>query len=692
MQGLALVLLFLLLFLRARLAFWVAAGIPATFMVALWALYAVGGSINMISMFAFIMVTGIVVDDAIVVGENGMHHLQQGKPPFAAAVDGAKEMFPAVFASTFTTVASFMPLLFVGGGIGAIMFTIPLVVICALLASLFECFFVLPGHMRHAFANIAKDAPNVWRRRLDDAFLRFQEGAFRRSAQLALRYRWVVVTAAFTLLALTVSLLASGLLKYRFFPGAELNRVSAEVAFSAGAERAELAHFLTALNDSARQAAAQFPEEKTLLRHVAVYLNDDNNAVMRVELSQPDERDIAVADFTRAWRKLSPKHAALERLSFREARGGPQGEDLQIRLSGTGTNNDALKAAALELQTAMRDIPGLTRPSDDMPYGRRQTVFELNSRGRALNLTVDDIARQLRNAFDGYPVQTLYEGVDETKVRVFADAGGGDLSVFRVRLPNGEYAALSDIADMRGRRGFDVVRRVDARPVVNVVGNLNFDETSLDAVIQQLEADIMPAIAARHGVAYSFQGDRKREADTLADMRAGLVGALLCIFVILAAVFASWTLPLAILLTVPFGIVGAMFGHYLLGYDMSILSAFGVFTLNGIIVNDSIILVRDYLARRKSNPNAADDALLVDAVCRRLRAILLTSLTTIAGLIPLLFESSIQAQFLIPMAISISFGLAFSTLLILYLMPAYVSIHNSCARRFSAPPAAEQRA
>ena len=685
LQGLALVGLFLLLFLRGRLALWVAAGIPATFMVALAVLWATGGTLNMISLFAFIMVAGIVVDDAIVVGENSLYHLQRGATPLQAATRGAREMFPAVFSSTFTTLASFIPLLIVGGVIGAIMEAIPLVVACVLCASLFECFMVLPGHMRGAFAAIAKTRPARWRAALDSAFDRFQEGAFRRSVALALRYRWVTLTAALVCLVLTCALLAGGLLKYRFFPGAELSRVAANVSFVAGTPRADVERFVEELAQSARKAEARVGKGEKLILHISAYLGEggarrnqgNEQAVLRVELTDPEERSVGARAFARAWRKVLPTSPGLDSLSLREARGGPSGEDLQARLRGA--DYSALKAASLELQAALTNIPGVSRPSDDMPFGKRQTVFEVNARGRALGLSSANVAAQLRDATNGYKAQTLHEGRDETDVRVYMSDAAANINDYRLRLPAGGFAALSDVAALRERQGFDSVQREDSSPVVNVVANVDFDATTAGRVIAQLERDILPAIASRHGVAYSFEGARADERETTQDMKTGLIVAFVSIFVILAAVFSSWTLPFAILLTAPFGIIGAMLGHWLLGHSMSILSAFGVFALNGIIVNDSIILAREYLARRAANPHARADSLIVDSVCRRLRAIFLTSLTTIGGLLPLLFEKSTQAQFLIPMAISLSFGLGFATLLILYVMPAFLSAHELAA-------------
>lgn len=690
-QGMLLVLLLLFLFLQWRLAFWVAAGIPATFMVALCVLFFVGGSIDMLTMFAFIMTTGIVVDDAIVVGENAMHHFQRKQPPLEAAVRGAQEMFPAIFSSTFTTLASFMPLMIIGGPIGSIIFVIPLVVICVLSAALFECFTVLPGHIAGAFSTMRQTASGSGlRQRLDAAFENFQNGAFRRWIDLALRYRWVTIVSGFAMLALSIALFIGGAVKYRFFPGADLGRVYVQAEFVAGTPRQAVEEYMHGLYRELARIAAAHPEQD-ILNHASLYIGrgynaegvgggglvGDEVASLYVELGESRRRALSATALADLWLSRAPPMAGLANLAIREESGGPPGEDINVRLSGADSNT--LKQAALALRTALRDIAGVSGLKDDLPYGKKQIVFTLTSLGRSLNLSVDGIARQLRDAFDGYEVQTFYQGVDEVKLYVVqrGRSRSEEFASFRVQLPDGGSAALLDLVTISSRRGFDSIQRVNAEPVVHVTGDIDFAVTDAGTVLQQIVSDILPPLVARYGVSYEFAGSRADEEQTVRDMKTGLQVAALMIFVILAAVFSSWSLPLAIILTAPLGIIGAVFGHWIMGYEMSILSMFGIFTLNGIVINDSIILVRDYLARRAAAPAENGDALIAAAVCRRLRAILLTSLTTIGGLTPLMFESSIQAQFLIPMAVSVCFGLAFATLLILFIMPAYLSVHYS---------------
>ncbi len=703
LQGLALVLTFLFLFLRSGVAFWVAAGIPASFMVGLTALFFLGGSVNMLSLFAFIMVTGIVVDDAIVVGENAAHRLKQGDEPIRAAVTGAKEMLPAVVASSFTTVGAFMPLLLIGGPIGAIIFEVPLVVICVLLASVFECFLVLPGHLLHSFSRMRGREPGALRKKTEAAVAHFQDVVFRRWIARAIRHRGATVAAGFAALIFSVSLFVGGAVKYRFFPGAELNHVHAKAAFVAGTPREEVQKFADELLRALRGAAEDFSEEENLLRYYTVYyalnFGDDGfgggggDELLQIvaELAPSEERKVLASEFGRAWQERIRKPAGLEQFSVRSPGGGPPGEDLQIRLTGGGSPEE-IKQASLALQEELLKIEGLSQPRDDMAFGKKQAVFSLTPLGRSLGLTTEEIAAQLRDAFSGRFVQTFYEGIDEIDLRVMLSSGDTlrDFSSFQVRLPGGGYAALFDVAEVNNRRSFNVLQRFDARLGVHVVADVDFAATDSRRVQSHLREVVLPRIAERFGVSWSFEGKDADERETVADMKIGLLVAAILIYTILAAVFSSWSLPLVIILTAPLSVIGAIIGHALMGYDMSILSAFGIFTLNGIVINDAIILVRDYLLRRQNAPpEAKADALITDTACRRLRAVLLTSLTTVGGLSPLMLETSTQAQFLIPMAISVCFGLMFATLLILFIVPAYISYHESLAR-FFAPASASQ--
>ena len=692
-QGLILVLLILFLFLNGRVAFWVAAGIPAIFLGTLFVMQSLGVTINMISMFALIMATGIIVDDAVVVGENAAHHLRRGEPPLRAAVHGAGEMFAPVFASTFTTISSFLPLFVIGGIIGSIIRDIPLVIVCILIAAVFECFLILPGHLYHSFGAIRSGAGGKIRRAMDAGFDFFQERMFRPAAAAAVRYRLATLSACAGMLILSVALFIGGQVQFRFFPGAEFNIVDAEVVFSAGTSEKRVRDYVAHLEETLREAEKEYPEEKDLIRFVTAHYgaggteespkSGEELAKMRVELSPTDERKILVAEFINTWRELVHEPAGLERLSFSEAQTGPPGADLEVRLAGEDIN--VLKAASLELQEAMRGINGVSQVRDDTPYGKDQLVFELTPLGSALGLSTEDVATQLRDALDGFKAQTFYESSDEVEVRILqggADATGR-LSSFQVRLPNGDFAALEDVARIRGQRGFDNISRIDGRPAIHATGAVDFAVVgNLADVFARLRGGILPELSSRYGLDWSFEGQQADQRQTIADMQIGLVIALVLIYIILTWVFASWSVPLVIMLTMPLGVIGAIMGHWIMGKEMSILSFFGIFALMGIIVNDSIVLVQYYQHLRREDPGERPDSHIVDAACRRLRAVVVTSLTTIGGLLPLMFETSQQAQFLIPMAISICFGLMFATLLILLFTPACLSYHQQAAGFF----------
>ena len=697
-QGLVLVVLILFVFLSGRVAFWVAIGIPAVFLGTLFVMKLSGGTINMISMFSLIMATGIIVDDAIVVGENAVYEHEKGRPPLVAAVGGAWAMVAPVVASTFTTISSFLPLFVISGIIGSIIYDIPFVIVCILLAALFECFFILPGHLYSAFDSMQHEKPSAVRQKLEAGFHYFQEHHFRPLAQLAVKYRGATIATCLGILIFSLSLFGGGLVNYRFFPSAEQNIVNGNVAFTSGTPQEKVRDYVGRLTAAAHLAEDELGAAGNLLRHISVEygaggsreqpLSGDEYAKVQVELIGAETRRISARDFVRAWKNHAPQSPGLENLSIQELRGGPPGADLEVLL--TGENIESLKTAALEVQEAFRAIPGVSQPTDDTPFGKSQIAFELNALGRSLGLSTGDVAAQLRDAVDGYKAQTFYEGVDEIEVRIFQTGAeqAGNLSSFQVRLPGGGFAALEEVAILRPRRGFDTINRIGGRTAIKVVGEVDFAAIGdLQAVIAGLRENELPEIAARYGVNFSFEGQQADQRQTIADMKIGLLMALLFIYIILTWVFSSWTVPLVIMLTMPLGIIGAILGHWLINIEMSILSFFGVFALMGIIVNDSIVLVRYFQEQRRANPLSPDaspdaqiaaaDSLIVEAACRRLRAVLLTSLTTIGGLLPLMFEKSTQAQFLIPMAVSICFGLMFATLLILLFTPACMSYHQS---------------
>ena len=687
-SGLILVVLILFLFLNARVAMWVAIGIPVSFMATLGVMFVVGGSINMVSLFALIMALGIIVDDAIVVGEDALTQFQAGADPLAAAEGGAVRMFAPVMSSSLTTIAAFLPLMLVGGIIGNILFAIPLVIVCVIVASLVESFLILPGHLRHAF-EVSTKAPGALRRKLDYGFEQLKERWFRPLVTAAVDHSGTTIALTLAALILAVGLLAGGRIQFNFFPTAESTILTANFGFVAGTPperaRAYANDALTELDAVDKQLGGNLVTTAvaTLGRMSAPEgvsaARGDQYASVMVELVQPDQRDVRNTQIINAWRERLDLTPGLEILSIFERRGGPPGRDVDISLQADDPRK--LKAAALELQETLKSVAGISGVEDDLPFGPEQLIYTVNAQGRALGLTVESVGRQLRAAYDGQVAQIFQDDGEEIEVRVvLPDEERYQLSSLEnlgVQLANGESIPLLSVVDMRSQRGFEVLRHREGKLSVKVSGDIEPAVNNTNKVNALLAAEVLPQLNAKHGVEFRFEGRAADQAETLADMRLGMMFGLAMIYLVLAWVFASYTWPLVVMIAIPFGLVGALGGHYLLGVDLTILSLFGFFGLSGIVVNDSIILVTFFKELRERGMHYRDA--IIEAACQRLRAVLLTSLTTIGGLTPLMFETSLQAQFLIPMAVSISFGLAFATLLVLFVIPALLNIHEASA-------------
>jgi multidrug efflux pump subunit AcrB len=666
--GLALVVLILFLFLNGRVAFWVAVGIPISFMATLGVLYLIGGSINMVSLFGLIMALGIIVDDAIVVGEDALAHYQAGEQPLEAAEGGARRMLAPVISSSLTTIAAFLPLMLVSGVIGNVLFDIPLVVVCVIIASLVESFLVLPGHLRHALQSMHEHPASTLRVRMDEAFARFREGRFRSLVTASVANPWTTLSVAVALLLLSAGLFAGGRLAFNFLPSPEGKLMYASVSFVAGTPpgrtEAFLGHLEQALRDTEAAFGGELIEVSTTHRGVIEGAdgtrgqNGDQFGTVIVELVEPDARDVGNPEFMRAWRSRVNLAAGIESFSIVERRPGPPGRDIDIRLTRPGSNTAQLKAAALELASTLSTIRGVSGISDDMPFGQEQLIYRLSAEGRALGLTVEDVGRQLRAAYDGRVAQIFQDGDDEIEVRVV--------------LPDRERYNLASLGDLE-----IMTLSVHVSAAVDPALNNSND------VIADLEAGPLQQLKSRYSVDYSYEGRRSDQTETLGDMARGGLLALAMIYLVLAWVFASYGWPLVVMSVIPFGVIGALLGHWLMGLDLTVLSLFGLFGLSGIVVNDSIILVMFY--KQLKNSGVPWRRAIVDATCQRLRAVLLTSLTTIAGLTPLMFETSRQAQFLIPMAVTISFGLAVATLLVLLVVPSLLCVHESIAVRSGRP-------
>ena len=686
-SGLLLVVAVLYFFLPARVAFWVMVGVPTAFLATLAMMFMLGGTINMMSLFALIMALGIIVDDAIVVSEDADTHRHMGEGPAQAALGGARRMLWPVVAASLTTVAAFLPLMMVGGIIGNILGDIPFVMVAVITASLLESFLILPSHLRVALAGDAALKHSALRNRLDAGFTHFRDGPFRRLVERALHWRSATVAISLAAMVLAVGLIVGGRIGFVFFPTPEGQVVFANATFVAGTPRAHTEAFLAQLEQALYAAEAELGGGliQTAVARLGGTISSgsgssargDQLAGIMVELTPPDAREVRNEHFLAKWREKLPPVAGLELLTFTARQSGPPGRDINIRL--TGDNADALKAAALELAETLGSIPGVSETEDDMPYGREQLIYRLTPAGEALGLTTESLGQQLRAAFDGALAQLVQVGRDELEVRVMLPRSERyRLDVFEritVRLPDGRFVPLATVASWEARRGFEALRHAEGRLAVEVSAAVDPSVSNANTVQAELERNTLPALAERYDFDFSFEGRSADQRETMADMRDGLVLGLGLIYLVLVWSFSSWTWPLVVMSAIPLGLAGAIFGHWVLGIDLTILSMFGLFGLAGIVVNNSIILVS--LFKELQHKGASLHDALVGASCGRLRAVLLTSLTTIGGLTPLLFERSLQAQFLIPMATSIAFGLGFSALLVLFFVPALLSLLES---------------
>jgi len=693
LSGLVLVVLVLFIFLNARVAFWVAAGIPVALMATMLIMYLSGQTINMLSLFGIIMALGIVVDDAIVVGEHAEAKGREGLSSVEAAVAGARRMSAPVLSASLTTVAAFMPLLIISDIIGQIIRGIPLVIIAVIFASLIECFLVLPGHMRGALTASVKSGRRSLRVKFDDAFARFREEFFRPLVSLAVDQKYATISISIAALIVSIGLMLGGRVGFVFFPSPEADKVYANVQMVAGTPRSQTIEMLSELERSLGAASDRLTGQEggTLVRMSLMKLggevgrpsaapaSGDHIGGLVVELMPSDERDVRTSALIDAWREEVRPVAGVDILTILAAQGGPPGRDVDVRLSGG--NIADLKAASLETQMLLKRYPGVSSIEDDLPFGKLETIIEVTPEGRALGFNTQSVGRQIRNAFDGAIAKRFPRGDEEVTVRVQFPReviGSGALDDLYLRGSEGAEVALSEVVDTRESRGFSRIRREDGVRQVAVTAEIDKQVTTTGEVLDALEADGIRKIAAKYDLRLTFAGKAEEQETTLADMKLGAMIGLAGIYIILAWVFASYVRPIVVMSIIPLGFVGAAVGHYLLGYEITILSLIALIGLSGIVVNDSIILVStidERLARGEDRRDA-----IVNGACDRLRAVILTSATTIGGLLPLMFERSLQAQFLIPMALTMIFGLMFTTLLVLFVIPALIALQEDCGR------------
>lgn len=687
LQGLVLVLIILFIFLNWRIAFWVAAGIPVALMATVLVMWGTGQTINMISMFALIMMVGIIVDDAIVVAEDTATRQSLGIGPRQAAEQGAMRMLKPVFAATLTTMAAFFPIFLIQGRLGDFMSAIPLVVMAVLIASIVECFLILPGHLRHAAASGDMEQRGRFRATFDDGLETFRDGIYRRFVEFCYDWRYSFVALSVLTLIISIGLMTGGRIGFQFFPSPESEKVVAKINFVPGTPDKEQVKILKRIEENLFKVEEKLTKGKDEKLIVAVYglqgksgrVQGDNLAEVSVNLTPSEVRTIRTRAFIKEWRKSAPKFPAIERFAIGGKRLGPPGADIDIRLKGADVGT--LKKAAEDLKLALAGVSGVSNVDDDLPYGKPEWIIEVTPKGSSLGLTAQTVGTQIRNSFEGAIATRFARGDEEITVRVKRKHELDGIEALRsiyLLTPDNRRVPLPEVVTLREKPGFSVIQRRNGARTVSVSGDIDPKVTEVATVIQQLEIEALPKVEEKFGINYSLDGRAKDRARSFADLQLGAMLALVIIYIILAWVFESYARPLAVMIIIPFGAVGAIVGHMVMGISLTILSLISLLGLAGILVNDSIILVTE-VNNRLERGEALHEA-AIGASQDRLRAVLLTSLTTIGGLLPLLFETSRQAQFLIPMAITMVFGLAVATILVLVLVPVFVGIGGDISK------------
>ena len=707
-MGLILVLIILALFLEPRLAGWVALGIPISFLGALAVLPSLDVSINMVTSFAFIVTLGLVVDDAIVVGENIATKLEAGVPPSTAAIEGAKEMAVPVTFSVLTTIAAFSPLFFVPGTMGKIFVLVPSVVCAVLLFSLIESFFILPAHLSHRRPPGRIDkvlAPlNFVQKKSSGLLARAIQAIYRPVLRVVLAYRYVTVAVAVAIFMMTIGLVASGVVPFSFFPKLEGDLVQAYARLPFGAPQEHTQQVQRILEASAKAAVAEAGGDRIFkgmfsnlgagpLAPGPTGGNRDSGShlvTIEVNLVGSDDRDFSAKDFSELWRKHTPLIPGVDALVFNHGSGPGAGAAVDVQLSHTSM--DVLASASSELAQSLRGYTDLTNVDNDHAAGKPQLDFHLLPRARQLGLSGADVARQLRGAFFGIEALREQRGRNEVRVMVrLPDTqrrSEADLERLMIGTPGGGSVPLSYVARFDRGRSPTAIRREEGKRIVNVSAELTAGAVSSQEVIASLESDVLPAMrAANPGLEARLVGQQRTQGETMSALRRNFGLAVFVIFGLLAVPFKSYVQPIIVMTAIPFGFVGAVLGHMVMGYELSLVSMFGIIALSGVVVNDSLVLID--ATNRARNAGASPKDAIIEGATRRVRPILLTSLTTFFGLAPMILETSMQARFLVPMAISLGYGVLFATVIVLILVPANYLIVEDVRRLAAGQPAAE---
>lgn len=685
-QGLVLVFLVMWLFFQGRFAFWVAMGLPVSFLGALFFMSVLGLTINMITMVALLIAIGLLMDDAIVIAENIATQLRNGKRAMPAAIDGTRQVAPGVISSFLTTVSVFGPLAFLSGHMGKVLQFIPMVLLLVLAISLVEAFLILPHHLAHSLKHHERKASR-FRQAFDQRLIHFRDNTVGHLVDWAIHQRYWFVGLVIALFLLSLGMLVGGKLKFQSFPDIEGDIIEARILLPQGTPLARTEAVVRQVTDAIGVVDEHFtplqPDGQRLVRNVQVRFNNNLDAnesgphlaTVTVDLLTAEARNGHLDDYINLWRETTGEIPDLVALNFKEPTIGPGGIPLEIRL--TGPDLDHLKQASLELQAWLASYRGTFDLSDNLRPGKPELRLRLRDGALALGLDASTIATQLRAAFYGTTASEIQVGPEAYEIDVRLSGGDRasltDVEGFRITSAAGDQVPLSTVAQIEESRGFSRILRVDGVRTVTISGDLDTRVANAREVINHTLARFIPDLLSRYpGLQAVVEGQSKDTAKTGGSMLRSFAIGLVGIFILLSFQFRSYVEPLVVMSIIPLALIGVIWGHLLMGLSFTMPGIIGFTSLAGIVVNDSILLVEFLKLRVREGQHIVEAAKLASR--DRFRAVLLTSITTIAGLIPLLLEKSMQAQVLVPLATSIVFGLLTTTLLVLLVVPALFSI------------------
>jgi len=711
LQGLVLVFLMLAIFLEFRLAFWVSMGIPVSILGACAILLYMDQTLNMLSMFAFMMALGIVVDDAIVTGENIYAHREKGKPFTRAAIDGTIEVFPSVLGSILTSIIAFLPLMFVSGLMGKFIAVLPVTIIAMLAISLFESTFILPGHLAHEKSTFYRVIgfvlyplkPVVWlfnwlnehsRILLD----RFIESVYLKIVQFLFRYPAIVVSLASSVLILSFGFVQAGMIPFVIFPKLDKNDVRAKIIYQDGTPNAVTDAATKRLEKAIESVAAKYKSTdggrilKTMHRTVGSAESSNPADAMpqgagshignvSLELVDTSKRTIRSNQLLAEWRNEAGDFPGADSIIFDSPNMGPGGVPIEFKLLAPSNAVSELEAAVEECKVRLAEYPGVYDIADDSSPGKVEFRIKIKERARAMGIPLFELADTVRASYFGAEVMRLQRGRHEVKLMVrYPDNERRSLTNFdqiRIRGNEGTEYPITELADIEIARGASEINRVDQLRSITVSSDLNeqVDGANAKEIVADLKADFFgtKSFAEKYpNVRVRWEGQEAESQDSIKSLMIGLALAMIGMYILLTIQFTSYLQPILIMMIIPFGCIGSIAGHFWLGLPVTMFSLFGLVALTGVVVNDSIVLI-DFINQRMSDGMPLHEA-IIDAGRRRFRPVLLTSVTTVAGLTPILLETSLQAQFLIPMAASLSFGIMTSTVLVLILVPSFYCI------------------